>query len=235
MIPRQGLALLLALLLAVPAWAAPEQLGTLAGCQAAFIRGSDAIAGSTIFSGDTISVGPRGSAWIALPGGAQVQLGEDSEAELVRGDSGVQLDLSQGHATFRATPQTPVKGLLGDATFLPASDAAGVGVISYLGRNKVFFFAEQGNWIVRTAHDSASVALHQGQGMEAMLEPAPAEPAAASNDTRPPRKRRGVFMIVLVSGLIIGGATAAALAANEGESHFSNLQKQNAVSPFQLQ
>lgn len=235
MIPRQGLAFLLTVLLAVPAWAAPGQLGTIAGSQAAFIRGTDAIAGSTVFSGDTISVGRGGSAWVTLPGGAQVRLGENSEAELARTDRAVQLDLRRGRATFRATPETVIEGLVGDATFRAAQDGPGVGVISYLSANKVFLFAEQGNWIIRTAYDDASVTLHQGQGMEAALEPAQAEPAATSEDTTPPRKRRGVFVIVLVSGLIIGGATAAALAATEGESHFSNVQKQNAVSPFQLQ
>jgi ferric-dicitrate binding protein FerR (iron transport regulator) len=232
MIVRQGLAFLLTVLLAIPAWAGPQQLGTIAGSQAAFIRGIDAIAGSTVFSGDTISVGRGGSAWVALPGGAQVQLGESSEAELVRADRAVQLDLSRGHARFRATPEIPIEGLVGDATFRAAKDGPGVGVISYLGANKIFLFAEQGNWIIRTSQDGASLTLHQGQGLEARLEPAPAEPAAASNDTTPPRKRRGVFVIVLTSALIIGGATAAALAATEGESHLGIQQSQAVLSPF---
>jgi hypothetical protein len=41
-----------------------------------------------------------------------------------------------------------------------------------------------------------------------------------------------VFVIVLTSGLIIGGATAAALAATEGESHLGIQQSQAVLSPF---
>ena len=78
MFARQVLALLLVLLLAFPAWGDPNIVGSVASSQSATVRGTNLTPGSTIFSGDTIEVGAHGSAWITLPGGAQVQVAENS-------------------------------------------------------------------------------------------------------------------------------------------------------------
>ncbi len=90
MMAGRGLALLLIALLAVPATTSPSTgalavatpIGTISQSDAANVGGAGALPGSTVFSGDSIEVGPRGSAWILMNGGGNVRLSPDSSVRL---------------------------------------------------------------------------------------------------------------------------------------------------------
>lgn len=99
MISRQAVAAIAAILsLAIAAAANPKIVGSVLRSQAATVRGISLRAGSTIFSGDTIQVGPHGSARIALPDGAEVQVFENSEVRLTKTSVSIQLTIDRGQA-----------------------------------------------------------------------------------------------------------------------------------------
>jgi hypothetical protein len=84
------------LLLAVSAGAKPAPIGTVSSCTAATIHGASLVPGSTIFSGDEIDVGPGGSAWIAAPGGTQVQVFENSAVSFTSNEKSIEVTVTRG-------------------------------------------------------------------------------------------------------------------------------------------
>jgi hypothetical protein len=235
MLGRQALAVALVGLIACPVWAGPESVGTVARSQEASLRGTSAIPGSTIFDGDMISVGPHGTVSLALAGGSQVQLSANSQARFTRQERAFELQLDRGRVLFRSSAQAQLQGLLGDATFRPATGGPAVGIIAFQDSNTAFLYAEQGDWVLTTEHDGKMLMVPQGEGLEARLEPASAASAAPQEPPRARKRRAGGWVTFVVGALLIGGATAAAIAALNGESHLSPLTRSNAISPFQFQ
>jgi len=84
------------LLLAVSVGAKPTPIGTVSSCTAATIHGTSLVPGSTIYSGDAIDVGPGGSAWIAVPGGAQVQVFENSVVSFTSNEKSIEVTVTHG-------------------------------------------------------------------------------------------------------------------------------------------
>ena len=88
---RRGLAVLLIALLAVPATASPSTgsptvavpIGTISQSDATNVGGAGALPGTTVFSGDMIEVGPRGSAWVLMSAGRHVRVSSDSRIRMV--------------------------------------------------------------------------------------------------------------------------------------------------------
>jgi hypothetical protein len=99
MIRKQLLAVVIVLFAAITASSKPVVVGSVMNCQAATVRGANLKAGFTIFSGDTIEVGPGGSAWIALPNDGQVQVSADSQVRLTKTADAIELTINRGHAT----------------------------------------------------------------------------------------------------------------------------------------
>ena len=102
---RQALTLLLASVLASPAWGDPNVVGNISTSKAATVRGTTLRPGSTIFSGDTIGVGPQGGARITLTGGGQVQVAANSQVRLTKLTDRIQLIIDRGTASFRTVEQ----------------------------------------------------------------------------------------------------------------------------------
>jgi hypothetical protein len=86
------------LLLAVSVGARPTPIGTVTSCTAATIHGTTLIPGATIFSGDAIDLGSGGSAWIAAPGGAQVQVFENSAVTFTSDENSIEVIVTRGVA-----------------------------------------------------------------------------------------------------------------------------------------
>ncbi len=99
MIRKLFLALVIVPFAAVSASSKPAVVGSVMSSQAATVRGANLVAGFTIFSGDTIEVGPGGSAWIALPNGGQVQVSADSQVRLIKTAEAIELTINRGHAS----------------------------------------------------------------------------------------------------------------------------------------
>lgn len=96
---KQFLAMVGFLLAAVSVSAKQAVVGSVLSSQGATVNGANLKAGSTIFSGDTIQVGPKGSAVIALPNGGQVQVSSDSQVSLSKTADSIELSINKGHAT----------------------------------------------------------------------------------------------------------------------------------------
>ena len=228
---RESLAVLLALLLAHPAWGNVNIVGNVASSQYASIRGAAITPGSTVFTGDTLEVGEHGTARIALAGGAQVLLEGDSLVRLTRAEKKVQVAIERGRTTFRSTAEAPVEALLGDATVRPANNAPAAGVIFVRNEQSAFIAAERGALEIHTAHDGRSVNLREGEGVEVML--ATAKPAAASNSTGVAgHSGMTVGKIVILGAILACAATAIGLGLGRREATQNNVCLE--VSPFKV-
>ena len=99
MIRKHLLAMAVLLFAAVSVSAKQAVVGSVLSSQGATVHGANLKAGSTIFSGDTIEVGPKGSAVIALPNGGQVQVSADSQVSLSKTADSIELSINKGHAS----------------------------------------------------------------------------------------------------------------------------------------
>jgi hypothetical protein len=85
-------------LIAASVRARPVPIGTVTICVVASIDGTELVPGSTIFSDDTIDVGPGGSAWIAARGGAQIRVFENSTVRFASNENSIQVTVGRGLA-----------------------------------------------------------------------------------------------------------------------------------------
>lgn len=228
MVPRQALAGLLTVLLAFPAWSNPSVVGTAAASKGAKVRGSDLVAGSTIFSGDLIETGAQGSVSVAIAGGTQVRIGSESQVKFSKSGEQAELEFGQGRTAFRVTSKNALVAKFADATIRPADEGTSTAFVHMSGKTKGIIAAEKGSWIITTAHDAKSITLKEGEGVEVTLAPAPQRGSGA-----------GVSALfgkwILVLGVItIGIITAIAAVRNSNESGLTNTDKRNEVSPFRF-
>ncbi len=234
---RQALALLLVLLLAFPAWGDPVVVGNVASSQSATVRGTTLAPGSTIFSGDTVEVGTRGSAWITLTGGAQVKVGENSQVRLAKTTDSIQLIIDRGGALFRTAEKSPVEALLGDATIRSADSLPAVGIIIVHDAQSAVIAAQKGMLLISTAHDSKNVTLREGERAEVTLVP------QQDTDQDKNKKKKGGAAVpagssltagkaVLIAAILGGVTTAIARLLSDQETKHTTTDNCNAVSPF---
>ena len=102
MYARKAAVVTLALLLAAVVKAKSVPIGIVSSCKMAAIHGTYLVPGTTIFSGDTIDVGAQGSAWIALQGGGQVQVFENSMVLLTKSPDSIQVTVDRGQALTKS-------------------------------------------------------------------------------------------------------------------------------------
>lgn len=224
---RQAVAFLLVSLLAWPALAAPAEgvvIGNVVRSQAASLHGVALVPGSTILSGDTIEVSDNGSAWIAVAGGSQIQLPENSQMRVGKSGERVEFMLERGRVLFRSVDTAPIVARVADATIQSAGGPA-AGMIELRGANTVFIAATKGTLEIRTAHDNYAMVLHEGEGVTV---PMAADPDPQSN------KKRGAAMwgtgrILLLAGGIAVIAITTTLLLRRGPQQ---TQPCLAVSPF---
>ncbi len=230
MVLRPALSIALALLLAFPAWANPNVVGSVSSSQSATVRGANLTLSSTVFSGDTIDVGALGRAQIMLPGGAQVRVAENSQVRLTRMRGVTQLTIHRGSALFRTVDNSPVEALLADATIRSADGGPAVGMISVRGPHSAIIGAEKGTLRITTAHDSSSVTLREGDAAEVSV--LPAKPKEAVQGGTSPAGSAGAGQVVIIAVIVGGITTAIALLLSHHEAQSTGKQKCDSVSPF---
>ncbi len=98
MYTSKTMAVALVLLFSAIARAKSIPIGIVSSCKAAAIRGTNLVPGTTIFSGDTIDVGAQGNVWIAVQGGGQVQVFENSTVLLTKSPDSIQVRVDRGQA-----------------------------------------------------------------------------------------------------------------------------------------
>ena len=245
---RQALALLLVFTLAFPVWASPTVVGNVASSESATVRGAALTPGSTVFSGDTIEVGPKGIARIALTGGAQVQVGGNSQVRLTKTSDTVQVTIDRGLAAFLTTEKSGVEAILGDATIRPANAMPAIAVINVRSPQEAVIAAQKGSLWITTAHDSKTVTLKEGEGAEVTLSQDKTQDNSPQTQTpeeeKKKKKKKPAGVIppagstwtvgkVVTIALILGGvATAIGFLLGQSEVKLSQTEKCTAVSPF---
>jgi len=237
MFARQALVFLLVLTLAFPAWAAPTVVGNVASSESATVRGTALTPGSTVFSGDTIDVGPKGIARLALTDGAQVQMAGNSQVRLTKTSDTIQLTIDRGLTAFLTTEKSAIEALLGDATIRPANGTAAIGVINVRSPETAVIAAQKGTPLISTAHDSKTVTLREGQGAEVTLAPDNAQPTPEEK-----KKRRGgaavpagswsAGKVIIIGAILAGVATGVGFLLGRNEVDLTQQQKCLVVSPF---
>ena|ERR1700687_4697535 len=73
-------------------------VGTISSCTGAAIHGANLVPGTTIFSGDKIDVGAQGNVYIAVRGGGQVEVFENSTVLLTKSSDSIRLRIDRGQA-----------------------------------------------------------------------------------------------------------------------------------------
>jgi ferric-dicitrate binding protein FerR (iron transport regulator) len=225
MTSRKAVACLLVQLIAFPALAArPEDVivGSVASSQAATLQGVALRPGSTILSGDTILVGARGNAAIAIAGGSQVQLAENSQLRVHKPAGRVEFLLERGRVLFRSVAEAPIVGRLADATIQSAGGPV-AGLIELRGANTVFIASTKGALEIRTAHDNYALVIREGEGVTV--------PMAADPDPQSGKRRGagawGTGHILLLAGGIAAVVLTTVLLLGRGKE----TQACTAVSP----
>src|SRR5579864_8307246 len=212
MISRRVLALSLCTLLAGPLWAGTGIVGTVQVSRLATLRGANLVAGTTVWDGDSISVASEGNAWVSVPGGSAILVGQNSEIQFRKtSENAVEFEIESGQVRFRSSDDSSVHAILGDATVQSVKGAA-IGYITTYGKSSAIIGAEKGDILITVAHDSSSKTIHEGSAIAVRLAP---DSQQDNRDVIPPmpRKRHIIFW----GTAIIGGATIVGILLNDDE------------------
>ena len=161
---RKILVGVLTMVMVSPVWGGGEPLGNITSSNDATIRDSKLTPGSTVFTGDVISVAAHGGARIALTGGAQAEILGNSSVQLTMTDNKIQMAVNRGQASFHTSGGNGMSALVGDATVRPADGAETSAVIQSLSETHAIVAAEKGALLVTTAHDGKVYTVREGEG-----------------------------------------------------------------------
>lgn len=213
---RQLIAVIIIPLFAVPIWAAAPNaafIGTITNAASATVAGTLLANGTNIYDGDVISTSDHGDAWVTLPGGAGILLGENSEAQIRRESptGPIIFDISEGEVKFRSTDKTLVNGYLYDATIAPADSPNASGYVEFTSPTSAIIAAKTGNLVVTATHDGLSRVIPAGSMMAVRLVPNPHQDQD-QNQNRTAKRRTG--LIVLLGVASIGTIAVIAIVLN---------------------
>jgi hypothetical protein len=233
-IPRilqQLLASVLIALLASPAWSQSQVAGTVIVSQSATMRDSPLIPGSTVFSGESISVSPTGSAQVALGGGGRIEVLHDSAVQLNRNAAGIQFTVQRGGVSFSGGPKEAVETTLGDAT-IRTTDPLAMGLIRVDDPDSAVLAAIKGTLVVKTAHDLKITEIPEGSAVSiTLVDPPQRDQGAEPAGRAAPAISKIALIAFLVGALFLG--VFLWIAAHEPTE--TNQQLATETSPFRLQ
>ena len=232
MLWRKGLAGFLMVLLASPLWGGAEPLGNITASNGAAVRGTKLTAGSSVFSGDAISVGENGAARIALASGAQAEVLSNSVIRLTKAGEKIQMAVDRGQASFHTSGSNVMEGLLEDASVRPVDAGETSAVIQVLSATHAVIAAEKGTLLVATASDGKTYTVREGDAVDLSVAPAgqqsggPAHAGKAAPPFSSP-KNKVIWIVAAVGG--VTAITAYLLVRREGR--LSSTTIQNEISP----
>jgi hypothetical protein len=234
-IPRilqQLLAAVLIALLASPSWSQAQVAGTVIISQSATMRDSPVLPGSTVFSGESISVSPTGGAQIALAGGGRIQVLRDSAVQFNRNEAGMQFVVQRGAVSFSGGPKDAVETTLGDATIRP-SDPLAVGVIHIENPDSAVLAAIKGKLTIKTAHDLKTTDVPEGSAVRiTLVDPPQGDQGGAEPAGRAAPAIAKIALIAFLIGALFLGAFLW-IAAHEPTETTQQLGSE--ISPFRVQ
>lgn len=219
---RQALALITSLLLCAPVWAASSPMGTVVSGLDASVAGTKAATGSTLYSGDLLSVQPKGNAAVLLTGGSRFRMEGGSQARLSRDGSTIALKLVRGKIEFTSSGNSPVEGQVADVTFRPENPSkTSVGFMTVDASNHTVLYANKGDWIITTANAGHSMILHPGTHIEGVISAVQDQNpnTVQGQQNKKKKKKWGVFWI---GTAIVGVATGAGMAFGMSECNVNS-------------
>jgi hypothetical protein len=233
-IPRicqQSLAAILISLIALPAWTQNQVAGTVITSQAATLGEAPLAPGSTIFSGESVSVSPTGSAQIDLIGGGRVEVLRDSAVQLNRSTAGIEFAVLRGGVSFRGGAQNSLETTLGDATIRPA-DPLSVGVLHLENPDSAVLATIKGKLTIKTEHDAASIDVPEGSAVRiTLVDPSEPQGGAQPAGRAAPALKKIALIAFLVGAIFLG--VFLWIAAHEPSETPQQLGSE--VSPFKVQ
>ena len=239
---QQLVAAVLISTMALPAWSQPQVAGTVIATQSASLRDAPLLPGSTVFSGESVSVNTMGSAQIALPGGGQIQILSDSTVRLARNQAdpaNIDFTLQRGAISFASGPKGGIQTVLGDATIRPA-DPSAVGLLHLESSDSAVLAAVKGSLTISTQHDAQSVDVPEGSAVRITLVDAPQNDQDNQSNQGAGAKPAGraapsVRKIALIAFLIGAAFLGALLWVATHQPSQTSQQSASEVSPFTLQ
>lgn len=233
-IPRvfqQSLAALLISLIASPAWPQNQVAGTVIATQAATTGASALVPGSTIFSGESISASPTGSAQIDLAGGGRIEVLRESAVQLTRSATGVQLLLLRGGVSFTGGPKDAVETTLGDAT-IRFKDPSSLGVLHLENPDSAVLAVIKGTLTIKAEHDPQSVDVPEGSAVQiTLMDPSEPQGGAQPAGRAAPALKKLALVVFLIGAAFL--AVFLWIAAHEPSETPQQLGSE--VSPFKVQ
>ena len=236
MVLRKILVGVLTIVMVSPAWGGSEPLGNITSSSDATIRNSKLTPGSSVFTGDVISVAQHGAVRIALTGGAQAEVLGNSSVQLAKTDNKIQMVLNGGQASFHTSGSKTMSALVGGATVQPADGSETSAIIQLLGETHALVAAEKGALLVTTANDDKVYTVREGEAADltAVADPQQNGGAIPAGKAAPrisiSRKKAVIWTVVIVSA---GVAVTAYLLARR-ETKMSTTTLGNEISPHTL-
>jgi hypothetical protein len=216
---RRAMAVTLSLLLSLPLWAISSPVGMIAFGSKVTVAGTAAATGSSLYSGDTLTVQPDGKASLLLSGGSRVNMSPNSEARVTRDGSALALELMRGGVAFTSSAKSLVVGRVADVTFRPENPAQGaVGYVIFKDPTHPIFYADKGDWLLTTAHDGHNMVLRHGEKIEGMVTAQTQTQNQGETPEQAQKKKHRKKMAVLwIGGALVGTVTGLALAYGMSE------------------
>jgi len=232
MVWRKALATLLIVVASSPAWGAAEPLGSITSTGAATVRDTQLTEGSTVFSGDVISVAEHGTTRIAFSSGAQAEVLGNSSVRLTKANGNIQMIVDRGQASFRTSGNKGISALVADATVRPVNGAETLAVIQSLGQTHAIVAAEKGALLITTAHDAKTYTVNEGEAAD--LSTAPDPPQGGGRTPTGTVSALSGTMVVVTVVIVAAAAAVAAYLLWRKETAVPMTTLQNEVSPATL-
>ena len=233
-IPRilqQLLAAVLIALIASPAPGQTQPAGTVITSQSASIQNAPLPPGSTIFSGESVSVSQTGGAQINLAGGGRLEVFRDSVVQLNRSGGGVQFALLRGGVSFMGGPKDAVATTLGDAS-IRSGDPSSVGLLHLENPDSAVLAAIKGKLTIKTDHDASSIEIPEGSAVRiTLVDPAEPQGGAQPAGRAAPALKKLALIVFLIGAAFLG--IFLWIAAHEPSETPQQLGTE--ISPFKLQ
>lgn len=229
---QQLLAAILIALMASPAWSQSQAAGMVITSQSATMRDAPLLPGSTIFSGESVSVSQTGGAQIGLPGGGRIEVLNDSAVQLSRNAAGVDFTVQRGAVSFMGGPKDTVETTFGDATIRTA-DPLAIGLLHLENSDSAVLAAVKGKLMIRTEHDAKSIDVPEGAAVRITLAD---DPQGDQGGAQPAGRAAPAISKIALIAFLIGALFLAAflwIAAHEPTETSQQLASE--ISPYTLQ
>lgn len=232
---KQSLAAVLISLLAWPAWTQSQLAGIVINSQAATMAEASLASGSSIFSGESVSVSSTGNAQIDLTGGGRVEVMRDSAVRLDRTAAGVQFLVLRGGASFAGGPKDGIETILGDST-IRFKDPSSLAVLHLENPDSAVLATMKGKLTIKTEHDVDSVDVPEGSAVRITLVDPSVDPSEPQGGAQPagraaPALKKLALIVFLIGATFLG--IFLWIAAHEPTETPQQLGTE--VSPFKVQ